>query len=245
MSSQLQIEANRRNSHLSTGPRTPEGKAVSRFNALKSGINAKAQVIPGDDPDELEAVASGYHREWAPTTYLERFLVDSLVRADWLLQRLSRLEAQLWTLGQPPDLHTNAPLAETYDRDLDRFTRLQRRIDSTERSFYRALTELRRLQDGAGAPSLPNDPTAECVPSVVHPGTERPSNPIPARPPAESATASLGLIEMASFCRFPGRGPEAPLYPWMKVPPARKNAPPDPIEALLLRGPHRPSANQH
>src|SRR5581483_10830012 len=49
MSTLRQIEANRRNSQLSTGPRTPEGKAVSRFNALKSGVNAKAQVIPGED----------------------------------------------------------------------------------------------------------------------------------------------------------------------------------------------------
>ena len=85
MSSQRQIEANRRNSQLSTGPRTAEGKAVSRFNALKSGINSKAQVIPGEDPAELEAMTAGYHQDWAPTTYLERFLVDSLVRADWLL----------------------------------------------------------------------------------------------------------------------------------------------------------------
>src|SRR4051812_27482757 len=82
MSTLSQIEANRRNSQLSTGPRTPEGKAVSRFNALKSGINAKAQVIPGEDPAELEAMTQGYHHDWAPTTYLERFLVDSLIRSD-------------------------------------------------------------------------------------------------------------------------------------------------------------------
>src|SRR5581483_9903751 len=119
MSSPHQIEANRRNSQLSTGPRTPEGKAVSRFNALKSGINAKAQVIPGEDPDQLEAMAAGYHQDWAPTTCVERFLVDSLVRADWLLQRLSRLEAELWQVGQAPDLPTDAPLGEAYNRAPD------------------------------------------------------------------------------------------------------------------------------
>lgn len=46
MASQLQIEANRRNSQFSTGPRSPEVKAASRFNALKAGIDAEAQVIP-------------------------------------------------------------------------------------------------------------------------------------------------------------------------------------------------------
>ena len=52
-----EIEANRRNSQLSTGPRSPEGKAVSRFNALKSGINAKAEVIRGEDAAELANIA--------------------------------------------------------------------------------------------------------------------------------------------------------------------------------------------
>ena len=171
MSSPRQIEANRRNSQLSTGPRTPEGKAVSRFNALKSGINAQAQVIPGEDPADLEAMSAGYHQEWAPTTWLERFLVDSLVRADWLLQRLSRLEAGLWTMAQPSDQPTAAPLGEAYTRALDRFTRLQRRIDSTERSYYRALTQLQRLR--ANPPSEPEaeapDPTPPELASFCEP----------------------------------------------------------------------------
>src|SRR5581483_10075186 len=131
MSSQLQIEANRRNSQLSTGPRTPEGKAVSRFNALKSGINAKLQVIPGEDPAELEAMAAGYHNDWQPATYLERFLVDSLVRADWLLQRLSRLEAELWSheiedarKSVLSPLDEASPMGHIYTRMCDRFTRL-------------------------------------------------------------------------------------------------------------------------
>ena len=36
MATTLQIEANRRNAQNSTGPRTDQGKAVSRFNALKT-----------------------------------------------------------------------------------------------------------------------------------------------------------------------------------------------------------------
>ena len=164
MSSPRQIEANRRNSQFSTGPRTPEGKAVSRFNALKSGINAQAQVIPGEDPADLEAMAAGYHQEWAPTTWLERFLVDSLVRADWLLQRLSRLEAQLWAVAEVSAESTEAPLGEAYTSALDRFTRLQRRIDSTERSYYRALTQLQRLRANAQPEVTPAEELASFCP---------------------------------------------------------------------------------
>jgi hypothetical protein len=37
MSTEAQINANRLNAQKSTGPRTPEGKAASSLNALKSG----------------------------------------------------------------------------------------------------------------------------------------------------------------------------------------------------------------
>lgn len=194
MSSLRQIEANRRNSLLSTGPRSLEGKAVSRFNALKSGINAKAQVIPGEDPAELEAMTDGYHRDWAPTTHLERFLVDSLVRADWLLQRLSRLEAELWTheietarQSSFNKLDEDAPIGDIYGRTHDRFTRLQRRIDSAERSYYRALTQLQRLRreadyepGPAGGPELEQphaEPALASDPHTAAPASEI-TNPI-------------------------------------------------------------------
>ena len=176
MSSQLQIDANRRNAQLSTGPRTPEGKAVSRLNALKSGIHAKSQVVPGEDPAELEALAEGYHQDWAPTSHLECFLVDSLVRADWLLRRLSRIEAETWTHeieearnSTYSKLDEDAPLGHVFSRTDDRYTRLQRRIDSTERSYYRALTQLQRLR--AGERPTPNPADFDRTNPIPPPGT--------------------------------------------------------------------------
>ena len=50
MSTPAQIAASRRNARKSTGPRSVEGKAVSRLNALKSGIDAQSAVIRGEDP---------------------------------------------------------------------------------------------------------------------------------------------------------------------------------------------------
>jgi len=189
MSTLHQIEANRRNAQLSTGPRTPEGKAVSRCNALKSGINAKAQVIPGEDPAELEAMTQGYHNDWKPATYLERFLVDSLVRADWLLQRLSRLEAELWAheMDQARQsvfnkLDEAAPLGHTYHQNCDRFTRRQRRIDSVERSYYRALTQLQRLRAANPAPAEA-DPAPDSGPPVPEKLASFGHPPAPLSPP--------------------------------------------------------------
>ena len=50
MASQKQTEANRLNAQKSTGPRSVEGKAASRMNALKSGIDARSNFIRGEDP---------------------------------------------------------------------------------------------------------------------------------------------------------------------------------------------------
>jgi len=41
-----QLAANRRNATRSTGPRTPEGKARVKWNALKHGLLARSVVVP-------------------------------------------------------------------------------------------------------------------------------------------------------------------------------------------------------
>ena len=54
MATAAQIEANRRNSQKSSGPRTEEGKYRSRLNALDHGCRAKIMVLPTEDFGEYE-----------------------------------------------------------------------------------------------------------------------------------------------------------------------------------------------
>ena len=52
MASQAQIEANRRNGAKSRGPKTPEGKAISRQNVIKHRLcSEKIFVLTYDDSD--------------------------------------------------------------------------------------------------------------------------------------------------------------------------------------------------
>ncbi|HJT87424.1 MAG TPA: hypothetical protein VJ732_06195 [Bryobacteraceae bacterium] len=206
MSTLRQIEANRRNARSSTGPRSAEGKAVSRFNALKSGIHAQAEVIPGEDPAELEALTADYHRQFQPAAPLEVFLVDALVHADWQLRRLRRVEAQLWqhrieeTQRLGFHLSENTPLGQIYQSSADFFTRLQRRIDAAERSYYRALKELQKLQAAAGPlPEEAGEP--EAAPEAPEPSPAELGSffPCPGEP---SETPAAGLLDESG--RLPG-----------------------------------------
>ena len=64
----------------STGPRSAEGKAVSRLNALKTGIYSKGEVVlPTENPDDLETLTSEYYDRFAPNDPEQRCLVDSLI----------------------------------------------------------------------------------------------------------------------------------------------------------------------
>ena len=95
MATPQQIEANRQNAQQSTGPRPTAGKSASRFNAL-AGIDAQSEVIPGEDPGNLEALIAEYRDRWATHTPERRMLVDTLVNSEWMLRRMRRGEAQFW-----------------------------------------------------------------------------------------------------------------------------------------------------
>ncbi|HEX3746630.1 MAG TPA: hypothetical protein VHW09_21985 [Bryobacteraceae bacterium] len=163
MATQKQIAANRRNALKSTGPRTPEGKARSSQNALKSGIDSHAQIIRHETPAELEHLKFEYHDRFLPDTPEQRTLVDTLIDCEWLLRRFRRVEAEIWVEGMRNQVHQTI-LGESFNRMDETFARLQRRIDATHRNYRHALRDLERLQAAAGsetAAAEPVTPTSE------------------------------------------------------------------------------------
>jgi hypothetical protein len=157
MTTQKQIAANRRNAAKSTGPRSPEGKARSSMNALKSGIDSHAQIIRHETPAELEHLKLEYHDRFLPDTPEQRMLVDTLIDCEWLLRRFRRTEAELWLHGMDNQVHQTS-LGESFKRMADTFARLQRRVDATQRTFRNALQELQRLQAAEPQPDPEPDP---------------------------------------------------------------------------------------
>jgi uncharacterized protein involved in exopolysaccharide biosynthesis len=158
MASQKQLLANRLNAQKSTGPRSDEGKARSSMNALKTGIDAKTPLIRGEISTALQELTGEYHGRFRPTTPEQRMLVDTLIDCEWLLRRFRAIETQLWE--RVVDIY-DITLGHIFSERTGEFTRLQRRIDSTQRHYHNALNQLRRLQAEESAPEPDPEPAPQ------------------------------------------------------------------------------------
>jgi hypothetical protein len=94
-----QIRANRRNAQKATGPKTPEGKARTRFNALVHGLRAESVVIPGEDQAKFDHLLERLNAAWLPQDDQEKDLVEQIAVTQWKLARLDRNEAKLYEPG--------------------------------------------------------------------------------------------------------------------------------------------------
>jgi hypothetical protein len=105
MTTPARVEANRRNAQLSTGPRTSEGKAASRLNALRHGLRARDPLLPGERVEEYEALLAELHRELQPVGLIEAVLVTRIADRIWRLARILRMETGilLWLFHSPAD----------------------------------------------------------------------------------------------------------------------------------------------
>lgn len=147
MSTEKQIEANRRNARKSTGPQSADGKARVKRNALRHGLTAEQTVLPHEDPKNYDALRAGMIQAHAPENTAEQTLVEELANAYWRLLRLHRVETKYWeNLGgsyNRGDEGVAEALIQTPDRQMRNFFRYYGQI---EKSYYRALAAVNQLK---------------------------------------------------------------------------------------------------
>jgi len=137
MASAAQIEANRKNAQMSTGPVTPQGKARSGRNAIRHGL--LSTVIPINAPGYQELLV-GLYTSLTPQNELQRMMVDQIAITTMRLRRIWGAEqSYLYTkAGNWPDgpdanaasVHTylEVPAAVTYLRYESMLNRLLARL---------------------------------------------------------------------------------------------------------------------
>src|SRR6059058_1323890 len=98
MSSFRQIEANRRNAQLSTGPVTEEGKRKSRQNAVRHGLTAETVIDALEDAEDYAAFEMAVTADYEAQSAVERELVLRLASLLWRLRRATAIESGLFKI---------------------------------------------------------------------------------------------------------------------------------------------------
>jgi len=134
MATQAQVDANQANSQKSTGPKTPEGKAASSRNRLSHGFASSTRFVRGEDPAEFNLLLDDLLSEHQPATPTEQILVEQMAHHHWISMRATRLQ------DSEIAIHLKLGMTPTH---LPVFIRYQ---TAAERSFYKAHTELLKVQ---------------------------------------------------------------------------------------------------
>lgn len=110
------LAANRANAQKSTGPKTLEGRAASRMNALKHGLLSQEVLISSPHRQESEAELFALHdwfkAELQPMGPIETLLVDQIVTTHWRLRRVLAAESAEMALSLRRGRSSSNPLAE-------------------------------------------------------------------------------------------------------------------------------------
>jgi hypothetical protein len=165
MTSARKAAANRQNALKSTRPKSPDGKAAVRLNALRHGLLSEEILLPGEDEQALRELAEGLRAELQPVGELECLLVDRITSLLWRLRRLGWVEAGVFiqeSYGVVGDSDVST-LGLSFIRDgngANAFSKLSRYEAGIERGLYKALHELQRLQAARRADSNALPPVA-------------------------------------------------------------------------------------
>ncbi len=168
MATEKQIEANRRNAQKSTGPKTAEGKAASRFNALNHGLRAERLALPHEDLDEVQAFVDAIVEAIGPSDAVEAELACEVATLSWKLRRAERYEHavlskrlhamidDLVVTDSDEETTWNIEIAAFDDDEAGR--RRRRYIQGIRNSLARARKELRAWQESHPEPQ-PEEPS--------------------------------------------------------------------------------------
>jgi hypothetical protein len=154
--SAAQVAANRANAQLSTGPKTPEGKAIASLNAVKTALTGRTVLLPGDDAAEYERYIRAYEDELKPVGQRESDLVQSIADTAWRLRRIPALEAAVFARGHlefaesfnehDPSLRPGMIELQTFLKYEKQLRNLQLQEARLARRREKETAELRKLQ---------------------------------------------------------------------------------------------------
>lgn len=130
--SPAKLAANRRNGRKSRGPSTPEGKARSRWNAVKHGVlSTRLMVFKDGESETFALLLENLRRDLSPASTVEEILVEKIAMTYWRLHIAYGYEADC---------------GRTRDHFLASVDRTGRYATSIHRQLLQDMTQLERIQ---------------------------------------------------------------------------------------------------
>ena len=87
--SEIKRLSNQQNAQKSTGPRTPEGKAISRLNSTQHGFCSKPRCTPQEDPQEFDKRLEQWNDQLNPNNApVQQWWVESVVHHTIIANRI-------------------------------------------------------------------------------------------------------------------------------------------------------------
>ena len=153
---EVRAAVNRANAERSTGPRSPEGKAIASLNAVKTGLTGRTVLLPSDDAAAYAAHIAEYESEYKPAGLRERELVQSLADTSWRLKRIPGLELAIYARGRSEFAETflsDDPALRASKIELETFLKYEKQLKNLQlqegrlaRRYEKESAELRSLQ---------------------------------------------------------------------------------------------------
>ena len=100
MSTAAQLDANRANAQLSTGPRTEEGKQRAALNHVTHGFTGQTLVLSAAEKDAYQAFNDSSLAELAPAGPTESMLVRRIIDNQWRVTQIHATESGIYALGE-------------------------------------------------------------------------------------------------------------------------------------------------
>ena len=167
MISDKQLAANQQNAQLSTGPKTPETKAISAQNSRGPIANF---LLSSENAEEFRTFTDEITASYNPQDAHQRSLVDEVVTVRWRIARYAAMETALLEnalrkkreeLGPDADHVTLVAAAlEQLIENSKTFNTLRRYQREDKRAYYLADKQLAELRAPCETPEQ-NEPISE------------------------------------------------------------------------------------
>ena len=112
--SDKQIDANRRNAKLSTGPRTEAGKTRSSMNGFKHPWLGVSTIMTEEDCIAMRDFVREYTADWAPQGPIETQEANTIAMDNWRINRIKGVEENIfaWGYEMDPGMKCHAEIVE-------------------------------------------------------------------------------------------------------------------------------------